>query len=106
MRLRINGKRLFVNNRPFCHVGPGNERDELPQGHYNAEVSTATAHGHIPLVRAAGLGWIGGFDEADCVVGRLIGPTGVVPCSDISDTLIKLCEAASDLGERITLEVE
>lgn len=105
MKLLVNGKSLYMNKRLFCRVAPGNGRAELTPGHYDVEVSTDTLHA-VPLVLAVNFGWLGGFAEADCVLGRVIGPKGVVPCFDTSDTLIKLCEAASDLGERITLEIE
>ena len=105
MKLLINDKSLYMNKRLFCRVGPGNGRAELTPGHYDREVSTDTLHA-VPLVLAVNFGWLGGFAEADCVLGRVIGPKGVVPCFDTSDALIKLCEAASDLGERITLEIE
>lgn len=106
MKLSIVGNSLYMNKRLFCRVAPGNGHSELPSGHYNAEVFTAARHDSIPLVFAAGVGWLGGFADADCILGRVIGPKGVVPCPDTSDALIKLCEAASDLGERIMLEIE
>ncbi len=103
MKLLINDKSLYMNKQLFCRVAPRNGRAEMTPGRYDVEVST---RGSVPLVLAVGLGWLGGFADADCILGRVIGPKGVVPCFDTSDALIKLCEAASDLGERITLEIE
>ena len=106
MKLHAENGILYAGGYMFCRIGAGNGRSNLPLGIYEVEVLTATEHGSIPMAYADGLGWLGGVAGCDAVLGRVVGSNGLIPCLSTQRRLVSLVEAASDAGERVTLEVQ
>ena len=104
MNLSIKDGNFYVDNLKLCLAGVGNGRTDLPTGHYEVATQYSTVHGKV-LPDAIGLGWIGASYECDCVLGSVLGRTGVLPSQGSLSRLLALLEVAEGNGQSVWLEV-
>lgn len=105
MELMIEDGVLYRNNSYFSRCEARNGREDLQPGRYKVTVMHSHAHdAELPL--ANGLGWIGGTDRCDIVLGLVRGRDHLIPRSHTVGLLVRALKIAAGAGKTVMLEVK
>ena len=103
MKFTVSGNRLYSNNVIFSHI---QIKPELTKSSYKANPQYSHNR-ERDLVFVDGLGWMGGDDECDIVVGRVVNSEGkVIPCRLTENRMMIIANLAEDSGANLMIEVE